>query len=167
MRHVFFDLGGTLEAGGEPRPGVVAALTAIAALRDDHGRRVTLGLISDFEMPAAPSEIPAIEAKYRQVLRDLGIDQFFRPFSRAVTLSTQVGVLKPDPRIFRAALAKRAPGARLEDAIFVTEHVPHVDAARALGLHALHFQGPGQSSGEVASFAALIEAIARLVDPHE
>jgi FMN phosphatase YigB (HAD superfamily) len=165
MRHVFFDLGGTLEAGGEPRPGVVPALTAIAGLPDQNGRRVTLGLISDFEMPGAPSEIPAIEAKYRQVLRDLGIDQFFQPFARAVTLSTQVGVLKPDPRIFHAALAKRDATARFEDAIFVTEHVPHVVAARALGIHALHLQGPDQSSGEIPSFPALIDAITRLVRP--
>ena len=55
----------------------------------------------------------------------------------------------PDPAIFRAALDRLQPGFPFHQAVFVTERLEHVQAARALGMLAVHFKGPGQATGEV------------------
>ena len=47
-----------------------------------------------------------------------------------MTLSTQVGVRKPDARIFRAALDKFDRTARFEEAIFITENTGHEPGRR-------------------------------------
>jgi FMN phosphatase YigB (HAD superfamily) len=53
--------------------------------------------------------------------------------------SYQLGVLKPDPRAYRAVLAElELPAA---NAVFVDDALPNVLAAREVGLHALHFTG--------------------------
>jgi putative hydrolase of the HAD superfamily len=53
--------------------------------------------------------------------------------------SSFLGVMKPDPRIYRAALeiTQRAPG----EAVFVDDREQNLEPARALGMHTLHFQG--------------------------
>src|SRR5262245_60626795 len=125
MRYVLFDLGDTLEHQDELLPGAREALTAITALHDTDDQPPKLGLISDFTMPTTPSDLPEIEGEYRQIIRNLGIDGFFQPFEKAVTLSSQVGAFKPDRKVFRAALDKFDLAARFRDAIFVTENKAH------------------------------------------
>ena len=163
MRYVLFDLGGTLESDNVLRPGAREAVVAIAAMRDAGGQRPKLGLLSDFLEPPTPAAIPAIVEQYRQLLRDLGLETLFRPFDQAITLSTQVGVRKPDARIFRAALDKFDPAAPFADAIFITENTIHVSAARELGLQAVHLRGPDQSSGDVDSLPDLPAHVQRLL----
>jgi len=51
--------------------------------------------------------------------------------------SAEEGVMKPDPRIFEVALART--GAQPAEAIFVDDMEENVVAARALGIHAIHF----------------------------
>jgi FMN phosphatase YigB (HAD superfamily) len=163
MRFVLFDLGGTLESGNALRLGAREAVMAIAATRDDQGQRPRLGLISDFHEAATPAGIPAIVEEYRQLLQDLGLESLFQPFDQAITLSTQVGVHKPDARIFRAALDKFHPAARFEDAIFITEHKGHVDAARHLGMQAVHLRGSDQTTGDVQNLPDLVPHVQRLL----
>jgi putative hydrolase of the HAD superfamily len=53
--------------------------------------------------------------------------------------SYQVGALKPDPRAYRAVLAKLdLPAAHT---VFIDDALPNILGARELGLHALHFTG--------------------------
>ena len=163
MRYVFFDLGDTLETNDVLRPGARQMLVDVRALRDTRGEPPKLGLISDFLEAATPAEIPVIEAQYRQLLVDLNIEEFFRPFEQAVTLSTRVGVFKPDRRIFRAALDKFDLQARFQDAIFVTETRAHVLAARELGMHALQLRAPNGTGGDVPDLPSLVPRIKRLL----
>jgi FMN phosphatase YigB (HAD superfamily) len=163
MRFVLFDLGNTLESQNVLRPGAREAVIAIAAMRDNHGERPRLGLISDFHEAATPGAIPAIVGEYRQLLQDLALESLFRPFDQAITLSTQVGVRKPDARIFRAALDKFDPAARFADAIFITEDTGHVAAARGLGMQAVHLRGPDQPTGEVQNLGDLAPHVQRLL----
>lgn len=163
MRYIFFDLGDTLETNDVLRPGARQTLLDVAALRDDRGQLPKLGLISDFHQAATPADVPGIEAEYRQLLVDLTLEEFFRPFEQAVTLSTHVGVFKPDRRIFRRALDKFDPEAHFHDAIFVTETKAHVLAARELGLHALHIRPPNQGGGDVPDLPSLVPHIKRLL----
>ena len=81
------------------------------------GRGVTLGVVSNFE--------PWLE----DVLALQGIDHLFA----AVAISGKLGVAKPDPEIFRAAL--KEAGAEPEATVHVGDQpVNDVAAARAVGI---------------------------------
>ncbi|MDQ5852243.1 MAG: hypothetical protein M3380_09260, partial [Chloroflexota bacterium] len=70
-----------------------------------------------------------IQQQYYEILDRLHIRSFFRPESQKVTLSTEVGVFKPDARIFQAVINK-FEDLRFPDVVFITENRPHVEAAR-------------------------------------
>ena len=163
-RVILFDLGDTLEINDVLRPGAIETLTALRGLRDADGDPVALGLVSDFVMPQHPSEIPSIRRQYLDILDALGIRSFFEPVDERVTLSTEVGVGKPDARVFRAAIDKIHPGAHYHTAIFITENAHHVDAARQLGLSAILVRAPGQPVGEVEHLSDLVPLIRRLLE---
>lgn len=59
---------------------------------------------------------------------------------KGFVLSHQVGALKPDPKIFIAALQRA--GVAPENALFVDDQLPNVEAARKLGMDAFQFLGP-------------------------
>jgi epoxide hydrolase-like predicted phosphatase len=54
-----------------------------------------------------------------------------------MVISSEVGIMKPDPRIFQYALEQLdvAP----EEAVFVDDVIENVEAARQLGMQAIHF----------------------------
>jgi putative hydrolase of the HAD superfamily len=56
-----------------------------------------------------------------------------------VTLSFEVGAAKPDPRIYRHCLERL--GVRPDAALFVDDRPENVDAALAIGLHAVLYTG--------------------------
>lgn len=62
-------------------------------------------------------------------------------------LSHEVGVLKPDPRIFAAALERA--GIEAYEALFVDDQSANVDAARSLGLDAFQFFNVRQFTEEL------------------
>ncbi len=117
MKVVLFDLGDTLQHQDTLLPGAVDILTTISQIRDEDHQPVRMGLVSDFDMPHRPAEIPAIRQRYLAILDHLRIRNFFEPVDVGVTLSTEVGVHKPDPRVFRAALDKFSPGLAFESAM--------------------------------------------------
>jgi FMN phosphatase YigB (HAD superfamily) len=51
-----------------------------------------------------------------------------------VTLSNEVGVMKPDEKIFRAAIDKISKGLSYQNVIFIAENKQHTAAARKLGM---------------------------------
>jgi glucose-1-phosphatase len=57
-------------------------------------------------------------------------------------LSHEVGALKPDARIFQAALTRA--GVEAERALFVDDQAANVAAARDLGIDSFQFLGPEQ-----------------------
>jgi putative hydrolase of the HAD superfamily len=58
----------------------------------------------------------------------------------AVVISCEVGLAKPDPRIFRLCLERL--GLSAADALFVDDRADNVEAAASLGLQTLRFEGP-------------------------
>jgi hypothetical protein len=167
VKLILFDLGDTLESGGVLLPGAVETLEAIAALRTGGQPAAVLGLVSDFDMPSAPSDVGAIQQQYYSLLDDLGIRQFFEPVAERVTLSTEVGVFKPDQAVFRAAASKAGPAVEFGDIFFVTENRNHVLAARRLGLVAVHVRGPGQPHGEIDTLAGVLPLVEAFLDRGE
>lgn len=57
-----------------------------------------------------------------------------------IVVSAEEGIMKPDPEIYRLTLARLnvAP----HEAIFVDDLLKNVEAARALGIEAIHFTSP-------------------------
>ena len=66
-----------------------------------------------------------------------------------VISSHDVGLAKPDPAIFHAALDRL--GAAASDAVFVDDLIGHVEAARVLGFTGIHFQTTAQALEELAA----------------
>lgn len=67
-----------------------------------------------------------------------------------LVFSGEEGVQKPDPEIFRRALA--GLGAAPEEAVFVDDVVANVEAAREVGMAGIHFLNPAQARGEVEAW---------------
>jgi 2-haloacid dehalogenase len=64
-----------------------------------------------------------------------------------ILVSGEVGLIKPDPRLFALLLHKidRTP----EDCLFIDDHPANVEAARALGMKAIQFETPAQLRAEL------------------
>jgi FMN phosphatase YigB (HAD superfamily) len=163
MKMVLFDLGKTLEREDVLLPGARETLEAIHAMRDSNGEAPVLALVSDFgDIPASPEQILSSQKEYLKILENLGIRSFFEPVAQRVTLSTEVGKLKPAKKIFQAVIEK-IPGLHFADIMFITEDRDHVQAARGFEMQAIHFKGPGQSTGDIDKLADVIPHIRRFL----
>ena len=72
-----------------------------------------------------------------------------------LVISGEVGVIKPDPRIFEILLERNdvAP----ESAVFIDDVARNAEAATRLGIHGIHFRSPGQLRRELAAVGLLAE----------
>lgn len=83
-------------------------------------------------------------ADVRQFIQDrLGLDDALD----ALVISAEVGIMKPEKRIFEIALERLevAPS----QAVFVDDFQHNIAAAQALGLQAVHFTSPEQARARV------------------
>ncbi|MCW2308003.1 M20/M25/M40 family metallo-hydrolase [Rhodobium gokarnense] len=164
MRIVLFDLGNTLVDGyNKVLDGATELLESVGTVRDPDGLPVQLGLVSDYYWAATEEENDRLHQEYYKILEATGLAPHFRPFQQRVTLSTAIGVGKPDRRIFEAALKKLGDEVHFHHALFITVTEEHVIGARRLGMMAIHFKGPGQEKGEVDKLVDLIPIIERLL----
>jgi epoxide hydrolase-like predicted phosphatase len=64
-----------------------------------------------------------------------------------LVISAEVGVAKPDPRIYHLALERLEvePG----EAVFVDDFAENLESARAVGLHTILFQNPEQTRADL------------------
>lgn len=65
----------------------------------------------------------------------------------AITISAEVGIMKPDARIFHIALVSL--GVQPAEAVFVDDFQHNVDGARAVGMQAIQFRNRQQVIEEV------------------
>ena len=77
---------------------------------------------------------------------------FLNDFDHAV-ISGHVGAAKPDPRIFEILF--KQVGRRPEELLFVDDSLKNVEAARALGMPAIHFDRGVDLESELAARGAL------------
>lgn len=70
-------------------------------------------------------------------------------FFDAYALSFDVGVMKPDPEIYREALG--GLGARPENAVFIDDLAENVEGARRLGMQGIHFTPRTDLAAELAA----------------
>lgn len=73
---------------------------------------------------------------------------FLKDFD-GVIVSSEVGLIKPDPAIFQAFFQTydKAP----EDCVFIDDREINIEASKAIGMHGLHFTGPSQLRSELAA----------------
>jgi len=95
----------------------------LALIRELHRQGARTALLSNHT-----TELPAM-------LTDLGLDGLFDE----VVVSALEGMVKPDPAIYRCALERL--GVRPEEAVFVDDFSPNVEAARRLGMVGVRFRG--------------------------
>jgi epoxide hydrolase-like predicted phosphatase len=70
----------------------------------------------------------------------------------AMTISAEIGVMKPDARIYQIALEKL--GVAPSESVFVDDFPENVAAALALGMQAIHFVQPEQALQELNQLLA-------------
>jgi epoxide hydrolase-like predicted phosphatase len=85
-------------------------------------------------------------------LRPWIVSKKFEDVFDAMIISAEVGVMKPDARIFHMALEKLdvAPS----ESIFLDDFLENVTGARALGMQAIHFVQPEQALKELKQLLA-------------
>ena len=62
----------------------------------------------------------------------------FPSFVRGAILSHELGIRKPDPAIYRAAM--KLSGTKPEETVFVDDLKPNVESAKELGMIAIRFK---------------------------
>ncbi len=77
-----------------------------------------------------------------------------------VIVSSEEGVAKPDPRIYRVA-AERL-GIRPDEAVFVDDVAENIEGARAVGMHAVQFK-----LGDYGSTAAFVRHLREYIESHD
>ncbi len=80
-------------------------------------------------------------------LRDYIVRQGFDDAFDAMVISAEVGVVKPEARIYRVALEKL--GVAPEEAVFLDDFFENVEGAQQVGMHAIHFREPDQALTEL------------------
>ncbi len=109
--------------------GIQAYEDAKVCLRALQARGLRLGVISD----TSPS--------LRLTIRAAGLDKYFSSY----TCSNWVGVMKPDPSIYKSAL--NALQVNAEESLYVDDYVVEADGARDLGMCAFHILREGLDRG--------------------
>ncbi|HLC04928.1 MAG TPA: HAD family phosphatase [Anaerolineales bacterium] len=66
-----------------------------------------------------------------------------------VVISAEVGLVKPDPRIFHLALSQL--GVSPDEAVFLDDMQENVDAAQFVGVHGVLFENTEQAIADIAS----------------
>jgi putative hydrolase of the HAD superfamily len=80
-------------------------------------------------------------------LRSWITKQGFADAFDTMVISAEVGVMKPDARIFQLALEELA--ARPEESVFIDDVLVNVEAARAAGMTGIHFTQPDKALDEL------------------
>jgi epoxide hydrolase-like predicted phosphatase len=80
-------------------------------------------------------------------LRAYIVKQKFEDAFDEMIISAEVGVAKPDARIYQIALEKL--GVAPAEAVFLDDFPANVEGARAVGMQAIHFSQPDQALDEL------------------
>jgi glucose-1-phosphatase len=113
--------------------------------------------------PDACALVPLLKPHYPLFLlsntNDLHYRQFRRQFATVLSyfdglvLSHEVGVRKPDPRVYETCL--RLAGRPAEECLFIDDMAKNVEAARACGWHGLLYRRGEDLRGELAGIGVI------------
>jgi len=80
-------------------------------------------------------------------LREYIVANKFDDAFEHMVISAEVGVAKPDAKIFQIALEQA--GVSPEEAVFVDDFIENIHGCQKLGMHGIHFQSPEQAMDEL------------------
>ncbi len=80
-------------------------------------------------------------------LREYIVKQKFDDAFDHLVISAEVGVMKPEERIYRIALEQA--GVSPSEAVFVDDMPVNIEGCRAVGMHGIHFRTPQQALAEL------------------
>ena len=83
------------------------------------------------------------------MLAEWGVDDAFE----MVVGSGDVGIMKPDPRIYQIALDRL--GVAPEESVFVDDFIENIHGALGMGMHAVHFQSREQTIQELGQLLGM------------
>ena len=70
-----------------------------------------------------------------------------------MVFSAEIGVCKPDPRIFHCALERLGTGA--SETLFIDDREKNVNGAKALGMHTIHYKSRNQVVAALNEYISL------------
>ncbi len=83
-------------------------------------------------------------------MRAYVVDNKFEDAFDSLTISAEVGVMKPQPKIFQLALERAKVQAG--EAVFVDDMLANIEAADALGMRGILFRDPHETLAELKNF---------------
>jgi 2-haloacid dehalogenase len=120
----------------EMMPGPIdGSVEILAELR---GRGTPLYVLSNFSAETFPPVLDRFE---------------FLSWFRGMVISGEVGVIKPDPRIYEIMLARFAIDPHR--AVYIDDVAANAEAARPFGIHGIHFTTPAALREELVRLALL------------
>ncbi len=94
----------------------------------------------DFIRSLRPAYRTALISNAWSDLREFVTRQQIADAFDEIVVSAEEGLMKPDPRIYHLALQRL--GVAPQEAVFVDDFRENVEAAQAIGMHAVHFVQP-------------------------
>lgn len=91
----------------------------------------------------------------RRLLKEHDLEQYFDE----VIISSEVGMVKPSPEIFKLTLDRL--GATAPEAIFIDDNLSHVQAADKLGIKSIRFESAEQLKEELLALGLKVETDAK------
>jgi len=85
-------------------------------------------------------------------MRDYIIEQNFDDAFDNMVISAEIGVMKPEARIYQLALEQA--GVSADEAVFVDDFIENVEACEKLGMHGIHFRDPQVVLSELRNMLA-------------
>lgn len=80
-------------------------------------------------------------------LRDYIVSQKFDDAFDHMVISAEVGVMKPEARIYQIALEQA--GVSANEAVFVDDFHENIEGCQAVGMHGIHFRDPQEAMTEL------------------
>ena len=126
-------------------------VTEAKAIRDEFfaGDMIDRGLL-DFIRSLRPRYTTGVISNAWPNLRAYIAENKFDDAFDSLTISAEVGVMKPQPKIFQLALEQAKVQA--SEAVFVDDTPANIEAANTLGMHGILFRDPRETLAELKNF---------------
>jgi epoxide hydrolase-like predicted phosphatase len=103
--------------------------------------------ITDFLRSLRPRYYVGLISNAWLDLRDHIIEQKFDDAFDHMVISAEVGVEKPEAKIYQIAL--KQAGVSPNEAVFVDDFIENIEGCEVLGMHGIHFRNPKQAIDEL------------------
>ena len=81
------------------------------------------------------------------------VDFPFIAYFDGIIISAEVGMLKPDPKIYH--LAAESVGVQIQEALFIDDLIGNIEAAKQLGMQTIHFTDPETVQQQLAEITGV------------